>query len=81
MASIDHFHRQVLLELFGRTQRSWPTGGVIGVGVGVGAGFFFFIVFFIRFLARPAAPRFAFLDFFATFNLPIGLIKLHIKKV
>jgi hypothetical protein len=30
------------------------------------AGFAFFIAFFLR----DAPPRFAFLDFFATFNLP-----------
>ena len=30
------------------------------------AGFAFFIPFFLR----AGAPRFAFLDFFATFNLP-----------
>ncbi len=50
-------------------------------GAGFGAGFFFFIVFFIRFLARVAAARFAFLNFFAMFNLPIGLIKLRVEKV
>jgi hypothetical protein len=35
------------------------------------AGFAFFIPFFLR----AGAPRFAFLDFPATFNLPIGSIK------
>ena len=36
------------------------------------AGFAFFIPFFLR----AGALRFAFLDFFATFNLPIGLTKI-----
>ena len=53
--------------------------GAIGVGAGFGtrflafallAGFAFFIAFFIAFFLRDAPPRFAFLDFFATFNLP-----------
>ena len=40
--------------------------------------FFFFagVTFFIPFFLRAGAPRFAFLDFFATFNLPIGLTKI-----
>jgi hypothetical protein len=49
--------------------------GAIGVGAGFGARFFVFALlagfaFFIPFLLRAGAPRFAFLDFFATFNLP-----------
>jgi len=53
--------------------------GAIGAGAGFGvrflafallAGFAFFIAFFIPFFLRAGAPRFAFLDFFATFNLP-----------
>ena len=44
------------------------------MGAGFGAGFFFFFAF-IPFFLRAGAPRFAFLDFFATFNLPIGSTK------
>ena len=53
--------------------------GAVGAGAGVGAGFFFLfagVVFFIPFFLRTGAPRFAFLDFFAMFNLPIGLTKI-----
>jgi hypothetical protein len=51
--------------------------GGTGAGAGFGAGFFFFagVAFFIPFFLRAGAPRFAFLDFLATFNLPIGSIK------
>ncbi len=54
--------------------------GGIGAGAGFGAGFFFFfagIAFFIPFFLRAGAPRFVFLDFFATFNLPNRSIKLR----
>jgi hypothetical protein len=53
--------------------------GATGAGAGFGAGFFFFFAgaaFFIPFFLRDGAPRFAFLDFLATFNLPIGLTKI-----
>ena len=46
------------------------------VGAGAGAGFFFLfagVAFFIPFFLRTGAPRFAFLDFFAMFNLAIEL--------
>ncbi|MGB8894019.1 MAG: hypothetical protein WCD13_06845 [Pseudolabrys sp.] len=49
-----------------------------GTGAGFGAGFFFFfasVAFFIPFFLRAGTARFAFLDFLATFNLPIGSIK------
>jgi hypothetical protein len=49
--------------------------GATRAGAGFGAGFFFFfasVAFFIPFFLRAGAPRFAFLDFFATFNFPIG---------
>ena len=52
--------------------------GAIGAGAGFGAGFLFFfagVALFIAFFLRAGAPRFAFLDFFATFNLPIGSLK------
>ena len=52
--------------------------GATGAGAGFGAGFFFFfagVAFFIPFFLRAGAPRFAFLDFLATFSLPIGSIK------
>jgi hypothetical protein len=52
--------------------------GATGADAGFGAGFFFFfagVALFIAFFLRGGAPRFAFLDFFATFNLPIGSIK------
>jgi hypothetical protein len=42
--------------------------------VGFGAGFFFRVVFFILF---AGALRFAFLDFFAMFNLPTVLKPGH----
>ena len=51
-------------------------GGAIGAGVGFGARFLAFALlagfafFIIPFFLRDGAPRFAFLDFFATFNLP-----------
>jgi hypothetical protein len=50
-------------------------GGAIGAGTGFGARFLVFALlagfaFFIPFFLRAGAPRFAFLDFFATFNLP-----------
>ena len=41
------------------------------------AGFAFFIPFFLR----AGAPRFAFLDFFARFNLPIGLKNMPIRPI
>jgi hypothetical protein len=49
--------------------------GVIGVGADFGTRFLAFALlagfaFFIAFFLRDAPPRFAFLDFFATFNLP-----------
>ncbi|MGC1917339.1 MAG: hypothetical protein WA710_19415 [Pseudolabrys sp.] len=49
--------------------------GAIGVGAGFGTRFLAFVLlagfaFFIAFFLRDAPPRFAFLDFFATFNLP-----------
>jgi hypothetical protein len=52
--------------------------GAIGAGTGFGARFLAFallagVAFFIPFFLRAGALRFAFLDFFATFNLPIGL--------
>ena len=48
--------------------------GAIGVGAGLGTRFLAFALlagfaFFIAFFLRDAPPRFAFLDFFATFNL------------
>jgi len=50
--------------------------GVIGAGAGFGARFFDFarladFAIFIPFFFRAGAPRFAFLDFFATFYIPI----------
>lgn len=56
-------------------------GGAIGAGTGFGARFLAFALlagfaFFIPFFLRAGAPRFAFLDFFATFNLPIGSTKI-----
>ena len=55
--------------------------GAIGAGTGFGARFLAFALlagfaFFIPLFLRAGAPRFAFLDFFATFNLPIGLTKI-----
>jgi hypothetical protein len=49
--------------------------GAIGTGAGFGAGFFFFFAF-IPFFLRAGPPRFAVLDFFATFNVPIGSTKI-----
>jgi hypothetical protein len=52
------------------------------MGAGLGSGFFitafFFagVAFFVLFLLRVGAPRFAFLDFFATVNLPIDSTKI-----
>ena len=53
--------------------------GVVGAGAGLGARFFDFarladFAIFTRFFFRAGAPRFAFLDFFATFNLPIKIM-------
>ena len=65
--------------LASRTQGSCSVVGAVGAGAGVGDGFFFLfagVAFFIPFFLRAGAPRFAFLDFFATFNLPIGLTKI-----
>jgi len=50
--------------------------GVVGAGAGFGARFLAFALlagfaFFIPFFFRAGAPRLAFLDFFATFNIPI----------
>jgi hypothetical protein len=49
--------------------------GAIGAVAGFGVRFLAFALlagfaFFIPFFLRAGAPRFAFLDFFATFNLP-----------
>ena len=49
--------------------------GAIGAGADFGARFLAFALlagfaFFIPFFLRAGAPRFAFLDFFATCNLP-----------
>jgi len=54
-------------------------GGVVGAGAGFGARFFGFaflarFAIFIPFLFRAGAPRFDFLDFFATFNIPIKIM-------
>jgi len=51
-------------------------GAVVGAGADFGARFFDFALlgrfaFFIPFFFPAGAPRFAFLDFFATFNIPI----------
>jgi|RhiMetStandDraft_8_1073273.scaffolds.fasta_scaffold19907_2 hypothetical protein len=54
--------------------------GVGGAGAGFGARFFDFAlladfaIFFIPFFFRAGAPRFAFLDFFATFIIPIKIM-------
>src|SRR5215510_15246113 len=53
--------------------------GVVGAGAGFGARFLDFallagFVIFIPFFFRAGAPRFAFLDFFATFNIPIKVM-------
>src|SRR5262247_980122 len=53
--------------------------GVVGAGAGFGARFLDFALLagfaiFIPFFFRAGAPRFAFLDFFATFNIPIKLM-------
>jgi hypothetical protein len=61
-----------------RVYRSSPnifSSGDGGTGAGFGAGFVFLFAFSPFFL-RAGAPRFAFFDFFATSNLPIGLIKI-----
>lgn len=55
--------------------------GAIGVGAGFGTRFLAFALlagfaFFIAFFLRDAPPRFAFLDFFAIFNLPNRITKL-----
>jgi hypothetical protein len=44
------------------------------MGAGFGAGFLFLFAV-IPFFLRAGAPRFACLDFFATFKLPNGSIK------
>jgi hypothetical protein len=54
---------------------------IIGAGAGFGVRFLAFALlagfaFFIPFFFRAGAPRFAFLDFFAIFNLPIRITKL-----
>jgi hypothetical protein len=54
-------------------------GGVVGAGAGFGARFFALALLagfaiFIPFFFRAGAPRFAFLDFFATFNIPIKIM-------
>jgi hypothetical protein len=59
--------------------------GASGTGAGFGGFFitvFFFtcLAFFIPFFLRVGAPRFAFLDFFATVTLPIGLTKLSVSQ-
>jgi hypothetical protein len=50
--------------------------GVVGAGAGFGARFFDFALLadFIPFFFRAGAPRFAFLDFFATFIIPIKIM-------
>ena len=53
--------------------------GVVGAGAGFGVRFFDFALLadfaiFIRFFFRGGAPRFAFLDFFAMFNIPIKIM-------
>jgi hypothetical protein len=53
--------------------------GVVGAGAGFGARFLDFALLagfaiFIPFFFRAGAPRFAFLDFFATFNIPIKIM-------
>ena len=55
--------------------------GAIGAGTGFGARFLAFALlvgfaFIIPFFLRAGVLRFAFLDFFAMFNLPIGLTKI-----
>jgi hypothetical protein len=56
-------------------------GAVVGAGAGFGARFFDFALLarfafiFIPFFFRAGAPRFTFLDFFATFNIPISSTK------
>jgi hypothetical protein len=56
--------------------------GAIGAGAGFGARILAFALlagfaFFIPFFLRAGAPRFAFLDFFATFNLANRKIMQH----
>ena len=63
------------LLIFGLAAETFPERRRLATGAGAGfdAGFFFFfasVAFFIPFFLRAGAPRFAFLDFFATFNLP-----------
>jgi hypothetical protein len=58
------------------------TDGAIGAGAGFGARFLVFALlagfaFFIPFFLRAGAPRFAFLDFFATSISRIGLTKVR----
>src|SRR5262249_52327588 len=54
--------------------------GVVGAGAGFGARFLDFAllagfaIFIPFFFFRAGAPRFAFLDFFATFNIPIRIM-------
>ena len=53
--------------------------GVVGGGAGFRARFLDFALLagfaiFIPFFFRAGAPRFAFLDFFATFNIPIKVM-------
>ena len=64
--------------------------GAIGVGAGFGTRFLAFALlagfaFFIAFFLRDAPPRFAFLDFFATFNLPnrteIGQVVMDLPAI
>jgi hypothetical protein len=55
--------------------------GDIGAETGFGARFLAFallaaVAFFVPFFLRAGAPPFAFLDLFATFNLPIDSAKL-----
>ena len=55
-------------------------GGVVSAGAGLGARFFDFarladlVIFIPFFFFRAGAPRFAFLDFFAIFNIPIRIM-------
>ena len=61
-------------------------GAVVGAGPGFGARFFDFTLlarfaFFIPFFFRAGAPRFAFLDFFATFNIPIKTTPKHSRII
>src|SRR5262245_54379928 len=54
--------------------------GVVGASAGFGARFLDFALLagfavFIPFFFRAGAPRFVFLDFFATFNIPIKIMQ------